>query len=426
MVSSQLVHFIRRSKEPQPSIDWQSQTKIERLQVILKTVERCNLACDYCYYFFGGDETYRDRPAVIRLGTVSALSTFLRRGADALQLREVNVVFHGGEPMLQKRGSFDAACQMLRDAFAGAKTNLTLAIQTNGTLVTDDWIKLFHKHHVGVGVSIDGPEAMNDLHRFDHRGKGSYSAAAEGIRKLLAQEREGENSLGVGGLSVLNPAFDYREVFRHLADDLNLRIFNFLLPDHSHDNSPFSALDITKVGQRLCEIFEEWITHKNVTVRMVDEVLSFFQVRQVTLKRVSMAEGERVNSASIPNQILVVQSDGTMSIDDSLIPATTWRSATTRGTIFQDPLDEFLGQSPFQEIHRARHTLPEGCSECGWKRLCRGGDLENRFSNARGFDNPSIYCEALKTFYSRVTQYLIEAGYPSKLITEKLQLDAHA
>src|SRR3546814_8282834 len=83
-------------------------------------------------------------------------------------------------------------------------------------------------------------------------------------------------------------------------------------------------------------------------------------------------------------------------------------------------LRDFLGNPIFEEIETVSNTTPTACGECRWRDMCRGGDLENRFSAVNGFDNPSVYCDAYKGLYATVCKRLVEGGYPAPLVKEKL------
>jgi uncharacterized protein len=120
------------------------------------------------------------------------------------------------------------------------------------------------------------------------------------------------------------------------------------------------------------------------------------------------------------NQIIVLQSDGEVSVDDSLIPASRWRNRLAKFNVADTTLKDYLEQDFFDTISSVRNQMPAQCDQCAWKKLCRGGDIENRFSSINGFDNPSIYCAALKKFYTYVVKHLVENGYPIEKIEEKL------
>jgi uncharacterized protein len=79
----------------------------------------------------------------------------------------------------------------------------------------------------------------------------------------------------------------------------------------------------------------------------------------------------------------------------------------------------FLAHPVFLGIEHITNNIPSACAPCRWRDVCRGGDIENRYSTAKEFDNPSVYCDAYQSFYEKVCALLVDNGYPVELITEK-------
>ena len=183
--------------------------------IVVKVAERCNLACPHCYYFFKEfDGT--GKAAFITERTVEELPRFLRRSLDTLNVQHFNVVFHGGEPLLLKKARFDDLCQRLRAGLEG-HAGLSLGMQTNGVLIDNEWIEIFAKHDVRVGVSIDGPPELHDLRRPDKRGKGSYAGAARGLE--LLQDAVRRRQLGsVGAMCTVHPTDNSEQLLTHMID----------------------------------------------------------------------------------------------------------------------------------------------------------------------------------------------------------------
>jgi uncharacterized protein len=393
-----------------------SNTRIHRLQVILKVAERCNLACSYCYYFFGDDQSYKERPGVMRIETVHSVAEFLKKGATELKLAVVQIVFHGGEPLLLKKGAFDEMCTVLRGAFEGHSTQLIMTLQTNGTLVDDEWVQLFIKHRVAIGTSLDGPQEYNDIYRVDHKGRGSHAKIVAGVNRIIQAYRAGAKTLGPAGLVVVKPEWDYERIFHHLVQELGFPSFAFLLPDFNHDSIPYTKEEIDLIGRRLCSIVDCWEQNGVVEVREIKDVLDFFQVRRFN--------GEPDAGVTyLYNQILDIQSDGTVSADDSWMPSQKMREALPRFNIRDKSLAAILSHPFFRKSWIDQSTIPAGCQDCAWKFLCRGGALENRYKASSGVDNPSVYCEALKPFYERIVLYLVRGGYPVEKIRQALQIE---
>ncbi|MBC3920068.1 radical SAM protein [Undibacterium sp. CY18W] len=385
----------------------------DTLQVILKVSERCNLACTYCYYFYSGDDTYAKKPPVMKESTAEVVAAFLANGVRELGISRVLIAFHGGEPLLLKPERFQAFCDIFKVALSHVQ--LAFQVQTNGVLINDEWIAKFQAYDVNIGISIDGAEPENDKFRIANNGKGSYSEVVAGLRKVQAAA-QGEKALTAPGtISVINATFDYHKIFTHLHEDLGVEQISFLLPDVQHDTGLPMNTPAENYGDILCQIFDAWLeSGAKAKVRQIDRFLSFFQ---------------HINEASIPTdwggqargtQIIVIQSDGELSIDDSYMVALDWRQSQKTPHVEQTSLKKYLEQPVFTDIANFRATLPNDCKSCCWNRVCGGGDLENRYSKLNGFDNPSIFCDGLKKYYTHVTKYLIANGYSRAEINRRL------
>ncbi|HEV2679407.1 MAG TPA: radical SAM protein, partial [Rhodanobacter sp.] len=172
------------------------------LQIILKVAERCNIACKYCYFFFGGDDSHKFNPAYIADETVDHLADFVADAVSRYQLDLVRIIIHGGEPLMLKKSRMADLLSKIEQAARGSTLQFT--IQTNAMLIDDDWVDLFEKHNVYVGVSVDGPREVNDTYRVDKRMRGTYDRTVDGLRKLFNAYEDGRIARP-GALCVVNP-----------------------------------------------------------------------------------------------------------------------------------------------------------------------------------------------------------------------------
>ncbi|MDQ0466224.1 uncharacterized protein QO010_004017 [Caulobacter ginsengisoli] len=373
--------------------------RYQQIEVILKVAERCNLACSYCYYFFGGDESYKDRPPLMSLDTIVSTARFLRDGMLDLNIPTVKVVFHGGEPLLLKPSVFDAMCEAIREEF-GTVANPRFHVQTNALLINDRWLEVLSKHQVNVCVSIDGEKALHDAYRYDRKGRPTFDKTIEKIR--LLKERASEHPcLKPSVLMVLRAGYDYRDIFKFLVDDLGVSSVGVLLPDSSHEDGIPDGRPAEEYGDALWDLFEEWSRRPAVRFREGEKALAPFS---------KMIPGPF--TGRVRNPVIIVQSDGFLSIDDSYIPAKSWRQSMPTTSVSDTTLRDWLSQPIFRNIEGAFASLPDGCRGCTWANMCGGGDLENRYSSERGLNNPSIYCNGLQTYYERVVRYLARNQYP--------------
>ncbi len=393
--------------------------KVRRLQVIFKVVERCNLACSYCYYFFGGDQSYKERPARAALSVAERLAAFLGEAIEDLAIDEVDIVFHGGEPMLQRLEDFEAMCELLR-TLGTDRCRISLAVQTNGTRFSKPWNEALRRHNVAIGVSVDGPPTINDPNRPFHNGKGSSEKIEQGLA-LLRSDNHAYFQQRVGSLTVLDAAHDYRTVVDYFTETLGIKTQGFLLPDCSHDDGIPNGQSAADYGGVLCSLFDAWSARGDISIREVSNLFRRFQFAYVSDSgQADMTALEAAGVQIIGNHVLVVHSNGDLKVDDSYIPAAAWQQAAPVANLETTSLANYLRASCFEELYTAMQTPPDGCRDCLWLGICGGGDIENRWSSDRRFNNPSIFCEGLKMFYQRVVGYLVSNGYPLESIGRRL------
>lgn len=105
----------------------------DSLDFVLKTVERCNLNCSYCYFFNGEDKSFKMRPKFIKRNTVDQLAMFIRNALDSknFDIREVSIVLHGGEPTMQPKDDFVYTIEKLKASVGNIP--ILFSIQTNAT-----------------------------------------------------------------------------------------------------------------------------------------------------------------------------------------------------------------------------------------------------------------------------------------------------
>lgn len=422
------VRVYRKPKHEQ-HVEWDiDHTRINNLQIILKTAERCNINCSYCYYFHGGDRSFENRPPTITDDVSDSVGKFLVNGALDLGVRNVQVVFHGGEPLMQSKRRFDRLCTNLKSSFSETGISLDLSIQTNGTLIDTDWCELFSKHGISIGISLDGPEEINDIYRVDHKGRSTYAATAQGIRCVQDYEATHGVSFGLGALTVINPNYDYRAIYKHLTETLGFRRIGFLLPDCSHDSFPEIGASAARFGEILGEIFDAWTDNPVAEVTNISRTLDFFRKGtgpgQNSGASIARHPSDSEKTSTLGNQIIVIHSDGMLSVDDSLIPASAWRNRLEGANITTTSMRDWLRSPFYSTLHHHMRNLPGACHDCSWQRICHGGDMENRFSIADGFSRKSVFCEGLATYHEKLSSYLLAHGYPKDLMMKKLGFES--
>lgn len=359
--------------------------------LILKLASPCNLNCSYCYVYHHEDQSYRNRPRLmseqIFEATLCRVKEYCRRRGP----HRVSFVFHGGEPTLMPVEQFD---RLVGQARATLGPHLgRLVIQTNATLIDDEWVRVLRRHEVSVGVSLDGPPHVHDAMRVDHANRGSYARTMRGIHTL---QRGGVTPKI---LCVVNPGHSGVEVYRHFRRE-GISWMNFLLPDVSRDNKErlYGRWGETPVADYLIPIFDQWFAEDDPKVI----VALFWELLQSLM-------GGPSSSDCFGNPLmsyLIVETDGSLEALDALRVCAEDMPASGLN-VLTDGLDELSKGAPL--VHRAVHEgfkLCSTCKRCEFATVCGGGYLPHRYARVNGFDNPSAWCAdilALLRHMQRVT-----------------------
>lgn len=366
---------------------------LHTLAVILKISERCNLDCDYCYFFNAGDDSYETHSALISNATVTLLVERLKEFAVEYGLKRIVIHLHGGEPLLMPKRRFDSICEEIRSNL-DPLVELALTVQTNGVLIDLEWIEIFKKFGIQVGISLDGAQKQNDAHRRDHQGRSSYKDTVRGL--TLCRENLRESPMI---LAVVNKDFDAKEIYQHFRQDLGVNHIDFLLPDLNHDN--FEG-DAEAYGDFLIEIFDQMVKDDDsVKVRIIDHFLA----------RIYGYDNFLFSSEkySPENLLVTVSSDGGLGPEDTIRSTKFWSGYEYRD-VKESSIGEVIQDSIFQEFVHGKNTTATACADCCWRDVCGSGLPEHRYGSVKGFDNPSVFCEGLDKFYTHVLRHLAIQG----------------
>jgi len=202
-------------------------------QYVLKVSSRCDLACDHCYVFEHADQSWRVKPKTISEVTVGQAARRISEHAEVHHLGMVQIVLHGGEPLLLGYDGLRKVIRTLRSSIT-AVTDLDLRIHTNGVLLDEKLCALFADCAVRVGVSLDGGRVANDRHRRFSDGRSSFPQ----VQRALALLRKPDyRHLYAGILCTVDVRNDPIEVYEALLAEAPPRL-DLLLPHATWDQPP--------------------------------------------------------------------------------------------------------------------------------------------------------------------------------------------
>jgi uncharacterized protein len=373
--------------------DVHSVTSTKCSLVVVKVANRCNLNCDYCYMFNGGDVSFRRRPPIMPLTIVDATIRRVSAHCRRHKLPRFVFILHGGEPLLAPMSFYRHFVQTAKAELKDVEVEFRL--QTNGTRITDEWCMLFRELEIGIGISLDGPRLANDRHRVDHKGRGSFDRTMAGWKRAV------RHGLRPGLLMVIDIETDPLEVF-DLVKNMNPPAVDFLLPDATYDKPPPAGANASQpstYGQWLVKIFDAWTRDDNAAIK----IRVFNQIMRSILGR---SDGFDAIGTG-PNEVLVIESDGEIQAVDSLRVCKNELTSSPYNVTTSE-LDDAFDDKLIQLYYSAHSSsLCSACQGCSIRPICGGGFLPHRFSTRNGFDNPSVYCDDLKAVIRHVGGWFV-------------------
>lgn len=358
---------------------------------LFKVAARCNIACTYCYEYRLADQSWRGKPVRMSDAVFDRAVERIIEHVVSHSIPAVNVIFHGGEPLLAGKQFFRYAVDSLRSRLKG-HCAVTFGIQSNGTLIDEAWLDLLSELGLTIGISIDGPRELNDLFRVDHEG-GSTHAEVERALRLTQQERY--RSVKSGMLCVIQPESDPVAVLEWFAAWGENKL-DLLFPHHNHVTRPPYAHSPARgygFGEWLSRAFDHWWDNdlSNLRIRIFEDIIHLLLGGYFSVESLGLS----------PARIVVIQTDGAYEALDSL--KSTFDGAVQLGrNVFTSQLDEVLDQDKVLARIFRSDSLCDTCKQCRYGSVCGGGYVPHRYHQEFGFAMPSVYCDDLMFLISHI------------------------
>lgn len=373
------------------------------LYVMAKPVgAHCNLACEYCYYLEKA-KLYEEVPRHVMSDDL--LEKFVREYIQSQTMSSVLFTWHGGETFMRPLSFYKRAME-LQQKYAGGRT-IENCIQTNGTLITEDWCMFLHDNNWLVGVSIDGPQEFHDEYRRNMQGQPSFLRVMKGIRLLNKYDVQWSAMAVVNDFNA-----DYPLEFYHFFKEIGCHYLQFtpiverIMPHsdgrhlaHLHDGGDCSLADFSvspkQWGDFLITVFDEWVKHDvgEYFVQLFDATLANWVGEQPGI----CSMGQTCGHAA------VMEFNGDVySCDHFVFPE------YKLGNIYSQTLVEMLYGEKQQEFGRIKEgQLPRQCRECKFLFACHGECPKNRFAKTKeGESGLNYLCEGYYRFFDHVAPYM--------------------
>lgn len=385
------------------------------LYVMLKPAgASCNLACRYCYYL-EKSRLYDDAASASAMSD-ELLEEFTRQYLEAQTMPQVLFTWHGGEPLLRPLSFYRRALALQRKYARGRQIDNCL--QTNGTLLTDEWCEFLRENRFLVGISIDGPQPLHDAYRLTRGGRPTFDAVMRGIRLLQKHGVEWNAMAVVHRLNAEQPLEFYRffrEIgcqylqFTPVVERVVRRDDGCSLAAGSEQGGALTDHSVTpsQWGRFLCTLYDEWVRR--------DVGRLFVQLFDATLANwVGEPPGVCSLSSSCGHAAVMEHNGDVYSCDHFVFPA------YRLGNIRRQSLTQLLYSERQQQFGRQKtEGLPRQCRECSYLFACHGECPRNRFAvDAYGEPHLNYLCTGYRQYFAHVAADMdfmraeLEAGRP--------------
>ncbi len=357
------------------------------LYVMLKPAgAACNLRCDYCYYL-DKKELYPGYRT--QLMSDELLDKFTRQYLESQTMSEVMFTWHGGETLLRSIDFYRKALALQKKYARGRRIDNSL--QTNGTLLTDEWCNFFREHNFLIGISVDGTREMHDRYRKNAEGKTSFDKVLQGVELLQKHGVEFNIMATVNDYNVDYPL----EFYRYLKTLSQFIQFTPIVERFPNGEVTPWSVPSEKWGKFLCDIFDEWVRSDvgQIFVQYFDSTLANWM---------GVAPGVCTLAKTCGHAGVMEFNGDVYSCDHFVFPEYKLgniHSKTLTAMMYSDRQQQF-GQDKYNK-------LPAQCRACKFLFACNGECPKNRIAKtAEGEEGLSYLCQSYYEFFEHVAPYM--------------------
>jgi uncharacterized protein len=364
-------------------------------QVFVKPIGSiCNLNCHYCYYL-EKKELYPESESFRMPGIL--LEEYIVQHIEASSEAEIRFSWHGGEPTLLGLEYFRNIVDLQRKHLP-VDRRIANGIQTNGTLLDDEWCRFLSAEDFYVGLSLDGPQDLHDRFRLDRKGTPSFEQAMRGYELLQQHGVDTDILCVVNSENVRYPSKVYR-----FFKQIGARYVSFLplVEKQALAKAGVSSRTVPAdaFGEFLCTIFDEWLEQ------------DIGQIKIQIFEEAARTAFELEHSLCIFRQtcgdIPVIEHNGDFYSCDHYVDA-----EHRLGNIIETPLAELLNRRAQRAFGKAKlDTLPHCCLTCEVRAMCNGGCPKNRFlQTTEGEAGLNYLCAGYKRFFTHSRSFVSEVA----------------
>lgn len=345
----------------------------------------CPLTCDYCY----NADPYLKRSECDEKMTEELLEILLKRFFSYSQSR-YEIIWHGGEPLLAGVSFYKRVVQLQQEISKrlGISSPVANHIQTNGILLSKDWVDFFKEHDFKVGLSIDGPAGIHNAHRKYPSGRGSHADAMRGALLL----KEAGISIGVGAVVTKESLDDPIGLFEYMRQHFSVFDFSPCFTAITEEGVWTQEITPLEYAKFVTTVFDHWFEMDNPKIRIrtfrhyIEAALGY------TPRTCSMAAG--------CHKFMSVGGEGNVYPCGRLhgVPQLQF------GTILNQEFTEIQSRRDYQTYMELAHSQSNDCLNCKWQYACHNGCTASRYTEGGEILPKTPFCEATQVMLTHISQ----------------------
>jgi uncharacterized protein len=392
----------------------------------------CNLDCQYCFYLEKVN-LYPDTPS-FRMSDAT-LETYVRQVIESQDAPEIAFAWQGGEPTLMGVEFYRRVVELQR-RYCPPGRRVANALQTNGTLLDDEWCAFLRENAFLVGLSIDGPREIHDRYRLDKRGQPTFDKVMNAMALLKRHRVEFNTLTVVHRETAKRPSEVYRFLKEHGSGYMQFiplvervgdgGLLTLAPPPGLHPKKPVSpvtpwSVDPRDYGEFLCVIYDEWVRKDvgRVYVQLFDVALGIW---------LGMPAAMCVFAETCGNALALEHNGDLYSCDHFVYPE--YRI----GNILETPIRDLVDSEEQRRFGQDKQdALPRYCRECDVRFACNGECPKHRFlATPDGEPGLNYLCAGYKRFFRHIDPTmkamaeLVRQGYPASNVMHLVSLQERA
>lgn len=364
--------------------------------VLISVTNNCNNACDYCYLGCNNNISKN----TISLDTIKKIINeyYLYLQDFPIEERFLTIIWHGGEPLIMGKEFYEKVLNIQKECNKKFRVKFTNGIETNGTLLTEEWVDFLEKNNFHIGISIDGPEFVHDIHRRDKNHNSSFSRTLKGI-EILEKKKIPFSVISV--ITDKNYTY-YKEMLDFFLKFNYLRYADFL-PGYDPDGK-IGYLSPENYGNFLISLFDYWISKggsEKLQIRYFDDII--LKVSNQITKNTPI--GCEIMGRC--GEIQYVTEEG------ELYPCVTLpqNEDFAMGNFHNENFSDMIKSNNYQNFQSKFNNLSDDCKSCSVFSICKGGCATRRFYHPnKESDGKDYFCVARKMIINKIKKYCKEVN----------------